>query len=117
MQFYACKFCIARYGLTGPQVGGVRFTDEDWERIATHIERDHGYPVPRENETLTAAIERVTRLYGVSIPNPSFVFKELYGGVLTTNASMAAMVIRRTGPILAIRLLKEAAQMTVMPGG
>lgn len=110
MQLYACKFCIARYGLKGSECGVVRFTDEEWERVALHIERDHGYPVPRDNETETAAAERVARRYGACIANPSFVFNELYGGALTQSAAMAALVIRRTGPILETALMKEAAR-------
>lgn len=47
-QRFACKFCIALDGLKGSAIDQL---PASWEAIAQHVEKTHGYPVTRENET------------------------------------------------------------------
>lgn len=55
----ACKLCIMAKGLKGDDILGNLFESE--EDMYQHLEKDHGVPVRRENETDAECQERFKR--------------------------------------------------------
>lgn len=52
---FACRFCVAKFGLRGNEIAGLPQTEEE---AAEHMERDHHIVVRRDGETARQAEDR-----------------------------------------------------------
>lgn len=96
---YACKFCFAAKGLKGSE---VHLLPETFKEAAEHVEREHGYPVQREGESIESARHRVMMMK----PERAYTrtaaqaLEEALGGP----HAEAAALIEATGAILTVNM-------------
>lgn len=92
---YACKFCIAAYGLNGRDLDKLPKT---FDECAQHIEVVHRYPVRRPGESQDEAEHRVFLAYRQTLWRAANALEDALGG---PNAAAAA-IIEAAGPVLEV---------------
>lgn len=97
---YACRFCIARRGLSGSDVPNQPAT---WEAAAEHVEREHRYAVRRANESQDDAEHRLFLTPPLEpLQRAASIVKGLDG------ADQLVEIIERMGPILQVHAVADA---------